>query len=173
MLRTVSEVAGHLRVKPNVVRHACDKGRLKAVKNERGEWQIDDVDVAVFLESCRQPVPPPMPAIPPGVAPDHLPRPILGVKAWIYFVRAGAAGPVKIGFSLKPVAARIKTLQIAHHEELRVIGRMRGTFEDEQSLHRRFAHLHIRGEWFRPENDLLAYVATVEAHRRRQYDRKA
>ncbi|MBA9003676.1 GIY-YIG nuclease family protein [Thermomonospora cellulosilytica] len=33
--------------------------------------------------------------------------------------------------------------------------------DDEKQLHRRFAHLRVGGEWFRPDADLRAYIAAL------------
>jgi hypothetical protein len=32
----------------------------------------------------------------------------------------------------------------------------------EAELHQRFRHLHVRGEWFRPGPDLLAFIGQVK-----------
>lgn len=81
----------------------------------------------------------------------------------IYFIRCGENGPIKIGFTAKPVAARLEELQTAHHEALCVMGDVPGTVATERILHARFAHLRIRGEWFSPGSDLLADIAAWTA----------
>lgn len=73
---------------------------------------------------------------------------------WVYFIRApGPNGLVKIGFARQPVQ-RLIDLQIGSPVELTLIGCHRGTMADETGWHRRFAHLRVRGEWFRYEPDL-------------------
>ena len=34
-----------------------------------------------------------------------------------------------------------------------------GSYKEETELHHRFAHLHIGGEWHRPEPELMAFIA--------------
>ncbi len=87
----------------------------------------------------------------------------------VYFVQAGIGGPIKIGFAgwsqfkerpeAESVAARVDKLRHANHEELRLLGWMPGEWTDEAPVHRRFAHLLVRGEWYRPGPDLLAFLA--------------
>lgn len=77
----------------------------------------------------------------------------------IYFIRMGQDGPIKIGFSGN-VATRFAGLQIGCPHELSLLGRMPGGLDDERRLHARFDALRIRGEWFRPEPELLAFIAS-------------
>ncbi len=79
---------------------------------------------------------------------------------FVYFIRAGEAGPVKIGFS-RSVQTRLAALQTAHHERLVLVAKHMGTIETERELHQRFTHLRLEGEWFRVEADLLAYIASI------------
>lgn len=80
-------------------------------------------------------------------------------RACVYFAQAGDGGPVKIGFS-RSGPGRIKDLQIACPWDLRLIGVMAADGMDaERRLHQRFASARIRGEWFEPTPELLAFVA--------------
>lgn len=77
----------------------------------------------------------------------------------IYFIRC--EDYVKIGIGYTP-SDRIGTLQVGCPFELVMIGTIPGTIAEELALHRRFASMRIRGEWFRYEGDLKAYIeATV------------
>lgn len=76
----------------------------------------------------------------------------------IYFVRAGADGPIKIGYTRTSLNARLAFLQVGNAETLTVIQRALCGPGFERVLHERFAHLRIRGEWFRPEPELLEYA---------------
>jgi hypothetical protein len=73
----------------------------------------------------------------------------------VYFIQARTLGHVKIGISAD-ASRRIADLQVGCPDELVV----RGVFlvEDaeafETMFHSRFAHLHIRGEWFRNDREL-------------------
>jgi hypothetical protein len=66
----------------------------------------------------------------------------------VYFIKpVGMDGPIKIGCSDKP-ARRLLTLAAWSPFELEMIGSVPGSFRDENALHRRFANLHTRKEWF-------------------------
>ncbi len=81
----------------------------------------------------------------------------------VYFVQATLTGPIKIGFTTKRMAGRLRELQGANHEELEILAVVPGTKENELALHRRFAHLRIRGEWFHPAKELLEFVWALSA----------
>jgi hypothetical protein len=85
------------------------------------------------------------------------PQPVQLPKAdppsWVYFARVGDL--IKIGFSTYP-KARFKTLKV--DEVLAVIP---GTRDDERRCHTAFAHLRAHGEYFRPGEDLLAFIAAA------------
>ena len=77
----------------------------------------------------------------------------------VYFIQAGDDGPIKIGRTQGSPLGRMEALQAGIPVDLRIlaiISHVRSSHETD--LHRRFAHLHIRGEWFRPEPDLLTYI---------------
>jgi hypothetical protein len=88
--------------------------------------------------------------------------PSLTTPGVIYFLRAESP-VIKIGFtkSTKSFISRLDALQSSSWEALTVIQLTRGSLVDEYRLHRRFKHLHIRGEWFRAEPELLAFVEGV------------
>jgi len=73
----------------------------------------------------------------------------------VYFIRSGARGPVKIGYTRKDPSARLADLQTGSPVRLRLLGFMPGAPADERSLHRRFASLRLLGEWFHPSRELL------------------
>jgi Meiotically up-regulated gene 113 len=58
------------------------------------------------------------------------------------------------------VAGRVRSLQTGASAELTVLAVLPGA-DREAELHQRFRHLHVRGEWFRPGPDLLAFVEEV------------
>jgi hypothetical protein len=75
---------------------------------------------------------------------------------WVYFIQADWGGPIKIG---RGTASRISNVRTNSPEDLVVRRRVLcDTRADavllENTLHKRYAHLRIRGEWFRPDNDL-------------------
>lgn len=77
----------------------------------------------------------------------------------IYFVQSGH-GAVKIGFSHNP-AGRISSIQGIAADEVRLLGLMEGDIDVERQLHKQFADCRIRGEWFRPASELLAFIGEL------------
>jgi hypothetical protein len=73
----------------------------------------------------------------------------------VYFIRAGEDGPVKIGKAWD-VIRRLNGLQAACWVELRLLATSQELTE--RAMHERFAHLRIRGEWFRAESELLEFI---------------
>lgn len=69
-------------------------------------------------------------------------------EGYVYFVQA-ESGPVKIGFAVN-VGKRLEALQTGSHERLELVHARRSTFSEERALHRKYALLRERGEWFRP-----------------------
>lgn len=67
-------------------------------------------------------------------------------KGWLYVMHVG--GRVKIGFTSKPVKARLATMQTAHAEPVELIASFAGTRADEKAAHKALAHARIAGEWF-------------------------
>lgn len=84
-------------------------------------------------------------------------------RGFVYFITDGQA--IKIGFSRYP-DGRQSDLQVAHYLPLRQIAQFFGAWSDEAFLHRKFQHLRIRGEWFRPETELIEFIAALERDRR-------
>lgn len=74
----------------------------------------------------------------------------------IYFIRSEDA--IKIGYSRNP-ETRLGELQVGTQHTLELLGVMHGDMVDEGNLHKRFADLHIRGEWFRSDRVLLDFIA--------------
>jgi hypothetical protein len=70
-----------------------------------------------------------------------------------YFVQA-ASGPIKIG---KSKDLRLRLMGLCWHEPIRLLGFLEG--DHERPVHDRFASLRIRGEWFRPDKKLLAFIS--------------
>lgn len=78
----------------------------------------------------------------------------MGEKELVYFIGA-EGGPIKIG-KATDVKKRLSSHQTSNPEALRVYGVMRG---DESAIHQKFEHLRLRGEWFRREPELLAFIS--------------
>jgi len=100
----------------------------------------------------------------------RFPEPPKG-KTWIYFMRSGEDGPIKIGQSIDPTE-RAVYLQTGSAEKLWIETAMLGAPEIEGRLHARFVKHRIRGEWFKPVPDIQALIvwakkAEKEARRKR------
>jgi hypothetical protein len=77
----------------------------------------------------------------------------------VYFVQSDSPnGPVKIGYTGRRVKERMAEGQTFAHQELTLLAETYGTMADEVKLHRLFAPLRVRGEWFRYEGDLRELV---------------
>jgi hypothetical protein len=76
---------------------------------------------------------------------------------FVYFLQAGEAGPIKIGWALDPLA-RLNELQVGCPEPLRLLMTLTDEGGLEAQLHRRFARLRLRGEWFRAEQELACLL---------------
>lgn len=74
-----------------------------------------------------------------------------------YIIRAGLAGPVKIG-KADDVEHRLNALQVSHHETLHVLRVIDTAFDAEPILHEKFKHLRIRGEWFEFDQEMMSFV---------------
>lgn len=80
------------------------------------------------------------------------------VNRLVYFISNG--NHVKIGSARDP-RARLAELQIGTSTELSLIKTEVGGFPRENDLHRQFNHLRIRGEWFRLDGTLAAYLGSL------------
>ena len=76
----------------------------------------------------------------------------------VYFLRDD--GWIKIGYS-SDLSRRMKELNIAHAEELEVVGLLPGPRRIETQLHRAFDQLRGRGEWFKYESPLTEFIETT------------
>lgn len=78
----------------------------------------------------------------------------------VYFIQAKSGGLIKIGISDKP-ETRLRSLQSGSPVPLRIVAIIPGGGRmTEASLHERFAASRMHGEWFAPDPDVLAYMAT-------------
>jgi hypothetical protein len=77
----------------------------------------------------------------------------------VYFIAAGSPPEaVKIGYTLRDAGARLNGIQTSNHLEVRLLGTIPGDRGVERALHRRFAHLRLRGEWFRWDASIKAFI---------------
>ena len=78
-------------------------------------------------------------------------------QGYIYFIRAGKSGSIKIGYSIDP-KGRLRRLQTSLPHRLTMLATRPGTMEDEGALHTKFAHLRKSGEWFTPARELIDHI---------------
>ena len=99
-------------------------------------------------------VPPPL-----GVTREH----VLGAmesSERVYFVQCDR-GPIKIGRA-RNVVKRHHGLQTASPYPMALLLHVPGGATLEHALHKRFVKHHIRGEWFRPDEEILELVALLK-----------
>jgi len=77
-------------------------------------------------------------------------------KPKVYFVTDGEY--IKIGFTSGPVKQRLADLQVGNARELTVIGWYYAPPIHEDRLHARFKYLHVRGEWFKNDLDIIYHA---------------
>lgn len=70
---------------------------------------------------------------------------------------------IKIGFTATNIEKRLATLKVASWEDLVLLLVTDGGEDTEAQLHTRFKHLHLRGEWFRMGEDLMAHIDLLRA----------
>lgn len=81
-----------------------------------------------------------------------------GPRGWVYFIVCADTWRCKIGFTKKEVEKRLANLQTGSPGQLVVAIKQPGTPETERRLHEKFAHCHVRGEWFELTDELRAYM---------------
>lgn len=96
---------------------------------------------------------------------------------YVYFIRAGHDGPIKIG-KAKNVDARIKELQIGNHRKLNLLYTLkakseRNAFYIEKQFHKMFGSKRIHGEWFKSDIKLDKFMDTLAREKDQlDHDRK-
>lgn len=86
---------------------------------------------------------------------------IPAARNMVYFVQSSMTGSVKIGWSAD-LRARLTALQTGSDSSLYVLRKIQGGRPTERWLHRRFADLNVRGEWFEYCPDMLTVIPPDE-----------
>ena len=77
---------------------------------------------------------------------------------FVYFIRVGENGPVKIGRAYSP-ESRMQYLQCMNYEKLILLRKIETTYHDsramERYMHFSFIDNWLRGEWFRFSPEML------------------
>ncbi len=76
---------------------------------------------------------------------------------FVYFVEALGLDMVKIG-AARDVDRRLRQLQVGCPVELKLLAQTSGGEIAEVALHRRFEKSHVRGDWFRKDNEISAFL---------------
>lgn len=94
----------------------------------------------------------------------------------VYFLESVGLGRVKIGMSAEKPSSRISTIRSSCPTDLKCVAVVPGGRALERELHKKYAHLRLRGEWFRittDMRDLLTYLERgAELERQWKRDRK-
>lgn len=84
----------------------------------------------------------------------------------VYFFQFGKDGPVKIGVSAD-VGKRHSNISCGSPVPVFWLTHLwEGDVQLERALHNKFRHLWIKGEWFNPGKDLMAFVELCERRRK-------
>lgn len=83
-------------------------------------------------------------------------------KGYVYFIGAKAGRKIKIGYSTKP-SLRIRQIQSGNPDDLEVLFSLRGTKAGEAMLHRAFADVRLKGEWFRGASTIRRVAKKLQA----------
>ncbi len=92
----------------------------------------------------------------------------------VYFIQQGLTGPIKIGYTAQSIGCRLRTLQIANPDRLRLVGFIVGADVDREAQeHHKFREFRIGGEWFFPARELTEYIKRVSLSDRVQQIKKS
>lgn len=78
----------------------------------------------------------------------------------VYFLREGADGPIKIGYTSQSAQSRLSGCQTGSSKPLNLMAVIKHdeALHLERHFHRHFHDAHIRGEWFWPVKSLLGEI---------------
>jgi hypothetical protein len=80
-----------------------------------------------------------------------------GLGSCVYFVQRASDSLIKIGVS-DSLPFRFDALLKEYKTPLKVLGVIPGFRSDEHRLHKQFANVNVKGEWFAPSPGLVAFV---------------
>lgn len=87
----------------------------------------------------------------------------------VYFVRAKAAGRIKIGYTSN-LRARMDMLQTGCPEPLELFGTAIGGRKLERQIHEALAEFRLDGEWFRDTQGVVSYISSLENYTEHRSD---
>jgi len=89
----------------------------------------------------------------------------------IYFIINSGTGNIKIGYTRDNPEKRLANLQTGCDAELRILNVVDGSTEKESMLHRKFDKNRIRGEWFKPSEEMFEYILGIDKKIERQIEK--
>ena len=89
--------------------------------------------------------------------------PYMTKPSYIYFMQSEDFY-IKIGCT-RNIKSRIKAVQAHNPMKIKLIGKMKGGYDLEVKIHRRFKKHRTRGEWFEGSPELLEYIATHKIYK--------
>ena len=89
-----------------------------------------------------------------------------GAEGTIYFFGCESSREIKIGITSGRVEKRLATLQTARGHKISLLATLPGTTKLERALHDRFSQHRLKGEWFMPHPDILAFIAQIQGSKR-------
>jgi excisionase family DNA binding protein len=100
---------------------------------------------------------------------EYTKRTRFGARTFLYFIGGDSTGFVKIGIADDPVV-RVQTLQTGCPYELSLLATIQyptreHAVEMERVLHKRFSAIHLRGEWFKPIENLDGLLEEISKPR--------
>jgi len=89
-----------------------------------------------------------------------------GAEGIIYFFGCETSREIKIGITSGRVEKRLATLQTARGHKINLLATLPGTIKLERALHDRFSQHRLKGEWFMPHPDILAFIDQIRGANR-------
>ena len=168
---TPDQVAERMQIPRRTVVALCAQQRLPGARKAGRCWRIPDYAIDRYMRTLHERSSKFARAYPslqhldlPDLPRDPVERrrEIMRSRAFVYFVQAAPGGLIKIGTAID-LDDRLYTLRRMSPVPLDLLASGGGGRNREAELHRRFRHLREHGEWFRPGDELLTFVAGLAA----------
>jgi len=80
---------------------------------------------------------------------------------FIYFIQGASGGPIKIGYTAN-IGMRLKELQTGFPDTLIILCAKKGWINEERDYHRAFSEYRLKGEWFKPVDEILTTISKIK-----------
>lgn len=87
---------------------------------------------------------------------------LIGEKYCVYFIRPKGSDAVKIGTTIN-IEQRLSDLQTANFMELEILATIQLGEQAERELHKILENKHIRGEWFKLDDELMKFIEIINS----------